>query len=433
LLLVTGVAMALVVHKVRVFQRQDPPRGSFGRAALALTVGAVGILAVALAANLFGWVQLSGMLTEAIVASFFSAFGWAVIVASTAALSPVAVGDVLGRAFPSLRREKEAVTRVIVRVAFSVALLMWLRATLARFQARDPLLDALGRIGASEFSIGGLTIDVGGLFGGIVLIAATWLFARLLRFFLREEVVPRLRLRRGSAQSMVSLANYVVWGLGITMAASAAGLTGTQLAVVVGALSVGIGFGLQTIVNNFVSGLILIFERPIKVGDTVQTPSFYGRVERIGIRASVIRSFEGAEIIVPNGDLISREVTNWTGTDELRRAEVIVGVEYGTDPERVIEVLLRVAREQPKALADPEPQAQMIRFGESSLDFRLRCWTPIADSIDLSSELHVAINRELQAAGITIPFPQRDLHIKGSAAEGELDLSSTRGSASDPG
>jgi small-conductance mechanosensitive channel len=271
---------------------------------------------------------------------------------------------------------------------------------------------------ASELTIGSLTLSTGGLLGAVVILLFTWLIARLVRFLLAEEMVPRLRLRRGSGQSLVTLVNYSIFGIGVMMAASAMGLTGTQLAVVVGALSVGIGFGLQTIVNNFVSGLILIFERPIMVGDTVQTVDHFGKVERIGIRASTIRSFDGAEIIVPNGDLISKEVVNWTRSDEIRRVDVLVGVAYGTDPETVLEILLRVATEHAKVRETPGPKAQMIGFGDSSLDFRLRCWTTVEDWVDVASDVHVAINRELKAAGVTIPFPQRDLHVIPRAGEG---------------
>jgi small-conductance mechanosensitive channel len=185
---------------------------------------------------------------------------------------------------------------------------------------------------------------------------------------------------------------------------------------VIGALGVGIGFGLQTIVNNFVSGLILIFERPIKVGDAIETPDYFGRVRRIGIRASVIRSYDGAEIVVPNGELISKAVTNWTGTDENRRLDIPIGVAYGTDPEQVLEILRGVARAHPRVADVPPPDAQMIRFGDSSLDFQLRAWCVMEHRVDVASDLHVAINRELAAAGISIPFPQRDLHIKPEGA-----------------
>ena len=144
----------------------------------------------------------------------------------------------------------------------------------------------------------------------------------------------------------------------------------------------------------------------------VQTTAHWGMVTRIGIRATTIRSFDGAEIVVPNGDLIAKELINWTRSDELMRLEVLIGVAYGTDPDKVLKILLGVAERHPLTLADPASQAHMIRFGDSSLDFRLRCWTHVEDRIQVGSDLHVAIEGALKEAGVTIPFPQRDLHVR---------------------
>jgi small-conductance mechanosensitive channel len=304
------------------------------------------------------------------------------------------------------------VIRTYVTAVTVVAFVAWTRSTLLLFQIWDPLRDYVASIAGGSLSVGGLTVSPGGILAAILILVATRLVARLVGFVVREEVLPRLQVPRGAGQSMATLVNYAVYGVGIALAASAAGLSGTQVTVVVGALGVGIGFGLQNIVSNFISGLILIFERPIKVGDVVETTQHWGTVQRIGIRASIIRSFEGAEIVVPNTELIAKEVINWTRSDDVRRIEVLVGVQYGTEPEQVLEILLRVAGEHPLTLEDPEPQAQMLRFGESSLDFRLRCWVRMADWVSAASDLHVSINRELKAAGITIPFPQRDLHVR---------------------
>ena len=401
-----GTGLAVIRSRERAKEK-----GGWLRAAHLLLSMAPVVLGVAVVANIFGWVQLAKMLTEATIASLFSALAWVVVVSVATVLVPPAIDSRLGQALPSLRRNRASVERVSIGVITLFAVAAWLEGALVRFNVWASLRELHERIASSGLSIGDLTISTGGLIGALIVMLATWLIARLVRFFLLEEVLPRFNLGRGDVQSLVTLVNYLIYGIGILMAASAMGLAGTQLAVVFGALSLGIGFGLQTIVNNFVSGLILIFERPIKVGDVVQTVDHWGKVQQIGIRASIIRSFDGAEIVIPNGDLISKEVINWTRSDQVRRAEVLVGVAYGTDPEAVLEVLLRVAEEHPKARKHPAPQAQMIRFGDSSLDFRLRCWTMIDEWFEVLSDLHVAVNRELKAAGITIPFPQRDLHV----------------------
>jgi small-conductance mechanosensitive channel len=189
-----------------------------------------------------------------------------------------------------------------------------------------------------------------------------------------------------------------------------------RLALMVGALGVGIGIGLQDIVNNVVSGLILLFERPVQVGDTVELGTVRGEVRRIGIRSSTVRTFDGAEIVIPNSKLVSESFVNWTLSDRQRRIEIPVGVAYGTDPDRVIELLDRVVRARPEFLAEPPPVVLFERLGESSLDFLVRVWTPDFDtSRRLHSLLLLDIHRALRDAGIEIPFPQRDLHVRSAA------------------
>jgi small-conductance mechanosensitive channel len=178
---------------------------------------------------------------------------------------------------------------------------------------------------------------------------------------------------------------------------------------------VGLGFGLSNLLNNFVSGLILLTERPVHVGDAVQlhTQNLWGEIKHIGIRASVIRTWDGAEVIVPNAQLVSESVTNWTLSDRRRRLEVSVGVEYGTDAQRVIDLLVAVATEHSEVLAEPEPKALFVGFGDSSLDFLLRVWVgDFEGGFSVRSELAVAIQRALKEAQIGVPFPQRDLHLR---------------------
>jgi len=412
LLLATIMALVGTVSVALRARRSSERLRGWRQAESAAASVAAFLLGAALIANVLGWLALSRLLTKATVLSLFGAFGWAIVVGATAALVPVLIDGGLGRVLPSLRRNRAVVTRTTVTAVTVLALVLWARSTLVGFQIWDPLAEYFTNLAGGTLSIGGLTLSLGGLLGAVLILVVTRLVARLVSFFLREEVVPRFRGPRGAGHSMVTLVSYAVYGIGIALAASAAGLSGTQVTVVVGALGVGIGFGLQNIVSNFISGLILIFERPIKVGDVVQTTQHWGTVRRIGIRASVIRSFDGAEIMVPNTELIAKEVINWTRSDDVRRIEVLVGVAYGTEPEEVLEILLRVAGEHPLTLEDPAPQAQMLRFGESSLDFRLRCWVRMEDWVSVASDLHVSINRELKTAGITIPFPQRDLHVR---------------------
>jgi small-conductance mechanosensitive channel len=173
-----------------------------------------------------------------------------------------------------------------------------------------------------------------------------------------------------------------------------------------------VGFGLQNIVNNFVSGLILLFERPIRIGDTVEMNGIVGRVRRIGARSSTIHTFQDAEVIVPNSDLISKEVINWTLSSLRRRVDIPVGVAYGTDPGRVFSLLLDVAGAHPGVIGNPKPEAYFLGFGESALDFELRFWTYQEDWFRLKSEVAVSLLQALREANIEVPFPQRELRIR---------------------
>jgi small-conductance mechanosensitive channel len=202
----------------------------------------------------------------------------------------------------------------------------------------------------------------------------------------------------------------------------------------VGAFGVGIGFGLQNVVNNFVSGLILLYERPIQVGDVLQVGALQGRVRRIGIRSSTLSTFDGAEVIVPNANLIATDVVNWTLSDRIRRVDIAVGASYGSDPREVLAVLDRVARAHAEVLASPEPTALFVGFGESALAFELRFWTPEYDAwIRVGSEVRTAIFAAFKDAGIEIPFPQRDLHVKSVAMAAGRALTGDGGVPSDPG
>jgi small-conductance mechanosensitive channel len=183
--------------------------------------------------------------------------------------------------------------------------------------------------------------------------------------------------------------------------------------VLTGAIGVGLGFGLQNVVNNFVSGLILLFERPIHLGDTVEIGGLVGTVRRIGARSSTILTFQGAEVIVPNSNLLSNQVINWTLSSQWRRVDVPVRVAYGTDPEHVLKLLVDAAESNPRVLRERPPTAYFLGFGDSGMNFELRFWSAYQDTwLQLQSDVVIAVAKTLQTAGIEIPFPQQDLHVR---------------------
>jgi len=248
----------------------------------------------------------------------------------------------------------------------------------------------------------------------VVFIVVIWLsikLSQLTRFLLDEDVLPRLDLPKGVPATISKTSTYLMVTIGCVIAVIAAGLDLSRLTIVIGALGVGIGFGLQNAVNNFVSGLILLFGRPINVGDKIEIGNVSGVVKDIGIRATVVQTWQGAEVIVPNATLISDNLINWTLSDDRRRMEIPVGVAYGSPTEKVIELLTEVARAHDEVLEDPEPKAIFTGFGDSALDFELRAWTR-GDFVATASDLRVGIDQTLAEHGIEIPFPQRDLHLR---------------------
>ena len=239
--------------------------------------------------------------------------------------------------------------------------------------------------------------------------------------WMRNEVLPgwvkKSRIERGAQEAIVTLSGYVGIIIAALIGLSLAGFSFTNLAIIAGALSVGIGFGLQNIVNNFISGIILLFERPIRTGDWIVVGNTEGYVRKISIRSTQIETFDRADVIVPNSELISNQVTNWMLRDPWGRVIVPVGVAYGSDVEKVRDLLLKIAMEHPLVITDglrvSPPRVMFRGFGDSSLDFELRCFIRNVDQrLATLSELNFAIEKALREADIQIPFPQRDLHLR---------------------
>jgi potassium efflux system protein len=262
---------------------------------------------------------------------------------------------------------------------------------------------------------GTIAISLGGTLEFFLTVSLAYLLSRFIRFALQEDLYPRVHLAPGLSYAVSSLLNYIIIALGFVAGLGVLGVDFSKVTILAGAFGVGIGFGLQSIVNNFVSGLILLFERPIHVGDMVQVGTLQGRVLRIGIRASIIRTMQGSEIIVPNANLITQEVTNWTLSDQLRRIDLPVGVSYGTAPKKVIELLEGVARGHPQVLKDPAPRALFMGYGDSSINFELRAWSEFANWQQVHSDLTVSVYDAVYAAGMSFPFPQREVRLLGDS------------------
>jgi len=277
--------------------------------------------------------------------------------------------------------------------------------------ARD-MLTWIGEV-LQGVTIGNVTLSVSDIAVGLLIFTATIVITRILQRVLSDKVLPQTTLDSGVQHSLAAGFGYLGLILAAALAISAIGLDLSNLALIAGALSVGIGFGLQTVVNNFVSGLILLVERPIKVGDWIIASGHEGYVKRINVRATELETFQRASVIIPNSELVSTSVVNWTHKNTLGRAEVPVGVAYGSDVERVTEILMDCLRADDRILKWPEPFVLFQGFGDSSLDFEARGYIgDVGWVVIINSDLRYAIYKALAEAGIEIPFPQRDLHLK---------------------
>ncbi len=373
----------------------------------------------AVVAALGGWVALASFLTTQMVriAFLLGALYILLELADEAILSTfhetTRVGAMLTRSMGLGRERVEQIGVVLsgaVRLLL-IALAVLLMLTPIGVSSQDVVADA--RSAFFGFKIGGFTFSLATILSGIAFLVLGIAVTRAVQGWLDERFLPRTRLDVGLKNSIRTAFGYVGYLLAAMLAFSVVGLDLRNLAIVAGALSVGIGFGLQSIVNNFVSGLILLAERPIKAGDLVEIGTEKGFVRKINVRSTEIETFDRASLIVPNSTLISGNVKNWMHRDLTGRCVVNVGVAYGADPERVRRVLLDCAAAHDKVLGFPAPSAYFVNFGDSALEFRLVCTVGnVTDAFAVESDLRFAIVAKLAEAGIDIPYAQRDVHIR---------------------
>ncbi len=295
------------------------------------------------------------------------------------------------------------------------------------------LFDSIGAawntLMAIEYSIGEFHVSVKMLFLILIVLYTSMLISWFIQSFLESQVFFGKPIDRGVRDAIKKLTHYAVVLVGFLVAMTMSGIDLQNFAILAGAFGIGIGFGLQDIVNNFVSGLILLFERPVKVGDAVIIDGQWGAISKIGMRSTVVETWDRSELIVPNSQMISEKVLNWTLSSNVSRVTVKVGVRYGSDLGKVVEILNAVGDGHSSVVSDPPPSAIFTEFGDSSINFELRVWVDdIKNRLALISDLGIAIDREFRKAGIEIPFPQRDLHLKSMAPE--IGLAGTTGVSS---
>jgi small-conductance mechanosensitive channel len=413
------ICFGLLARPSRLRELTTPGR-KFRVLTIGMPLGLI-LLASSLAANIFGFNSLAQILSlTTLVGAFagtalYCAARILMLVLSTVLRSKWAQ-PVLEGGTEQIEQTERWAWRVLVPLSFFV----WLDAMARLLTIYDSVVGYVTRVLSYPIGFQRVHITLGNILSFLFILIVGYALANLLAFALRKLMLSRFPLQRGLPFTISKVTYYVLLVLVFLAALSNAGMELNKFTLVTGALGVGVGFGLQNIVNNFASGLILLFERPIRVGDTVEMKGLAGIVKRIGARSSTIQTGEDAEVIVPNSNLISNEVINWTLSSVRRRVDIPVGVAYGTEPERVLSLLIEVAAAHSGVTRNPKPEAYFLGFGESALNFELRFWTYQEEWFRLKSDVAVGLTKALREANIEIPFPQRELHIRsGGGTTGE--------------
>jgi small-conductance mechanosensitive channel len=370
------------------------------------------ILSLALLAGVLGYMRLARLLASGMIGSGALALTlyacirvMSGLVAFTLRVWPLRLLRMVQNKRDLLNRR----TNIVLRWG---AIGAWALRSLDYVGLFQPALALVRAVLSARLQRGTMSISLGDALDFVLTVWLAYLLSAFIRFILEEDVYPRIHLPRGISYAFSSLLNYIIVAVGFMLGLGALGMDLSKVTILAGAFGVGIGFGLQSVVNNFVSGLILLFERPIHVGDAIEAGDILGNVRRIGIRASTVRTWQGAEIIVPNAQLITQQLTNWTLSDRQRRIDLPLGVNYSAPPRKVIEMLETVARAHPLVLREPAPKAYFTGFGDSSINFELRAWTDQFDQwFQIRSELAVAVYDAGHAAGMSFPFPQREVRL----------------------
>jgi small-conductance mechanosensitive channel len=412
LLLETAGGLIFLIWFVRARHRSGPRTTSNKTARIASSIAVAGFGAI-IVTNTLGYVALANYLSVGILSAAYFAV---ILYAAARILKGLVLFALRSRPLASLgmvQRHQTLLQERITRLIKVAAIVTWVLLSLSAFSLREAVISRTVALFSTDIGVRWFRISLGALAACAITIWITLLLSRFLRFLLQEEVYHRFRLARGPAYAVSTLVHYVVLLVGFYVAIAALGADMTKFAILAGAFGVGAGFGLQNIFNNFFSGLILLFERPVQVGDLIQVGDQTGVVRRIGIRASIIALDDKSQLIIPNGQLISEKVTNRTFSSLQKRMELTIRTAYGEDPEQVIKLLVTTTAAHPHVLKTPPPDAVLKQFSEDALVFVLGFTTEnVAQFPFVQSDVAVAVNAALRAAGIEIPVPQRIVHLE---------------------
>jgi small-conductance mechanosensitive channel len=418
----------LLIHLLRGLRQ---PHAGGAAASSAPGLMAIGWIAAALilGALVAGYIGLATFIAERlVVAVVVLGAAYLTVVFVDALFAEILVADKpAGRAVaanlglrPQTVELVGTLVSAVLRLAVIVAAVVAISAVLLALGPRGLVaVEVFGKLQDTLLGAGiaGITVSLGTVLAAAALLFLGLLATRAAQRWLERQFLPHTGLEPALQHSISAILGYVGVIAVAALALAQLGIDLQKIALIAGALSVGIGFGLQSVVSNFVSGLILLAERPIRVGDSIVVKGEEGWVRRIRVRATEIETFERASVIIPNSELITGVVKNWTHANTMGRIIIKAGVDYESDPEQVRDLLLECAREHPQVVDVPPPRALLLNFGDNALEFELRCVVADFDrSLIVKSDLYFAILKRLRAAGIRIPAPQREVRLLGDGA-----------------
>ncbi len=383
---------------------------------------ACAVLLASALSNVLGNISLTTMLTGAVLDSSYAALALYAGASVLVALLQVLLAR--PKVVQLTKRHVGTLVPLVMRLGRLVLLLGWVVYALQDFRIYRPLSEMLMAALTFEVALGGLTLSLGSVVAFVVASWASFWIARTVRKLLAEDVLPALKLPLGVGQSVATISYYCVLIFGLLTALAAAGFKVGELAIVFGALGIGIGLGLQDVVRNFVAGLILMFERPIRPGDVVDVAGVTATVRDIGLRATTLTTFEGADVVMPNGMLLADKLVNWTLTGNSRRINIDVSTGYDVNPQQTIAMLIGIAQDLDGVASFPPPSALLTGLTPGALTFNVRAWTTQqADWVAVRSAFAMRIRDAFAEANIVVPLPQRELHVRtaGEQASPALD------------
>lgn len=310
---------------------------------------------------------------------------------------------------------------LMIRVGQFVWLITLAAAHILAWGNSQTVLGRVYEVLAHPLAVGKMAFSLMGILSAVLVLLVTYALTRMWTWLFQYKFLSKSGMAVGLQDSITTITVYVIWMFGILISLHVFGLNTASLAVAFGALGIGLGFGLQNIFNNFISGIILLFERPIQVGDDVEINGTFAQVKKINVRSTLVQTYDNASLIIPNADFISSPVTNWSFKDKRLRRSVGVGVAYGSDVVRVRETLLEIAATTPKVLKYPEPDVHFRDFGDSALIFKLRVWTDIDNMLTVETDIRFQIYKLFKERDIEISFPQMDIHIRSAGGDFSTD------------